>query len=103
MIEEGMGLVPVVQVGAEGETLRLPKGVSLFVAGKDHQVHLGDEGVLFGDARVGTTCGSAAIAFGLAAPVRYIHCACNVAYLPDLEEVRKLAEIVIKEAGELDV
>lgn len=55
------------------------------------------------DARVGTTCGSAAIAFGLAAPVRYIHCACNVAYLPDLEEVRKLAEIVIKEAGELNV
>ena len=55
------------------------------------------------DASVGTTCGSAAIAFGLAAPVRYIHCACNVAYLPDLEEVRKLAEIVIKEAGELDV
>ncbi len=55
------------------------------------------------DARVGTTAGSAAIAFGLAAPVRYIHCACNVAYLPDLEEVRKLAEIVIKEAGELDV
>ena len=55
------------------------------------------------DASVGTTCGSASIAFGLAAPVRYIHCACNVAYLPDLEEVRKLAEIVIKEAGELDV
>ncbi len=55
------------------------------------------------DARVGTTAGSAAIAFGLAAPVRYIHCACNVAYLPDLEEVRKLAKIVIKEAGELDV
>ena len=55
------------------------------------------------DARVGTTCGSAAIAFGLAAPVRYIHCACNVAYLPDLEEVKKLARIVIKEAGELDV
>ena len=55
------------------------------------------------DARVGPTAGSAAIAFGLAAPVRYIHCACNVAYLPDLEEVRKLAEIVIEEAGELDV
>ena len=55
------------------------------------------------DARVGTTCGSAAIAFGLAAPVRYIHCACNVAYLPDLEEVLKLARIVVKEAGELDV
>ncbi len=55
------------------------------------------------DARVGTTCGSAAIAFGLAAPVRYIHCACNVAYLPDLEEVKKLARIVIEEAGELDV
>ncbi len=55
------------------------------------------------DARVGTTAGSAAIAFGLAAPVRYIHCACNVAYLPDLEEVLKLARIVVKEAGELDV
>ncbi len=55
------------------------------------------------DARVGTTAGSAALAFGLAAPVRYIHCACNVAYLPDLEEVRKLAKIVIEEAGELDV
>lgn len=55
------------------------------------------------DARVGTTCGEAAIAFGLAAPVRYIHCACNVAYLPDLEEVKKLARIVIEEAGELNV
>ena len=55
------------------------------------------------DARVGTTAGSAAIAFGLAAPVRYIHCACNVAYLPDVEEVLKLARIVVKEAGELDV
>ena len=55
------------------------------------------------DARVGTTCGEAALAFGLAAPIRYIHCACNVAYLPDLEEVVKLARIVIKEAGELDV
>ena len=44
-----------------------------------------------------------AIAFGLAAPVRYIHCACNVAYLPDVEEVLKLARIVVKEAGELDV
>lgn len=55
------------------------------------------------DAGVGTTSGPAALAFGLSAPVRYIHCACNVAYLPDLEEVRKLAEIVIEEAGELDV
>ena len=55
------------------------------------------------DARVGTTAGSGALAFGLAAPVRYIHCACNVAYLPDIEEVKKLARIVIEEAGELDV
>ena len=55
------------------------------------------------DAGVGTTSGPAALAFGLSAPVRYIHCACNVAYLPDLEEVHKLAEIVIEEAGELDV
>ena len=47
--------------------------------------------------------GPGAIAFGLSAPVRYIHCACNMAYLPDVEEVRRLAEIVIKEAGELNV
>lgn len=47
--------------------------------------------------------GPGAIAFGISAPVRYIHCACNVAYLPDLEEVRHLAEIVIREAGELNV
>ena len=55
------------------------------------------------DAEVSTTAGPAALAFGLSAPVRYIHCACNVAYLPDLEEVKKLARIVIEEAGELDV
>lgn len=44
-----------------------------------------------------------AVAFGISAPVRYIHCACNVAYLPDLEEVLHLAEIVIREAGEWNV
>lgn len=47
--------------------------------------------------------GPGAIAFGISAPVRYIHCACNVLYFPDLEEVRHLAEIVIREAGELNV
>ncbi len=55
------------------------------------------------DAQVGAVTGLGALAFGLAAPVRYIHCACSVAYLPDLEEVRRMAEIVIEEAGELDV
>ena len=55
------------------------------------------------DACVSTEAGRAALAFGLSAPVRYIHCACNVAYLPDLDEVRKLAEVVIEETGELDI
>ena len=39
-------------------------------------------------------------AFGIANPTRYIHCACNVAYLPDCEEVLKLARLFIKETGE---
>lgn len=47
--------------------------------------------------------GPGAIAFGISAPVRYIHCACNVVYLPDVEEVQRLAEIVIREAGDLNV
>lgn len=55
------------------------------------------------DAEKHIEAGVGAIAFGLSAPVRYIHCACNVAYLPDVEEVKKLASIVIKEAGELNV
>lgn len=55
------------------------------------------------DACVSTEAGPAALAFGLSAPVRYIHCACNVVYLPDLDEVYKLAEVVIGETGELDI
>ncbi len=39
-------------------------------------------------------------AFGLAAPTRYIHCACNTVHLPDVEEVVKMAHIFIKETGE---
>ena len=42
-------------------------------------------------------------AFGLAAPTRYIHCACNVVHLPDVEEVVKMAHIFIKETGENNV
>lgn len=55
------------------------------------------------DARVAAAAAEGAIAFGIAAPTRYIHCACNVVYLPDTEEVLKLAAVVIKEAGELNV
>lgn len=40
-------------------------------------------------------------AFGISNPTRYIHCACNVAYWPDCEEVLKLARLFIKETGEM--
>ncbi len=40
------------------------------------------------------------LAFGLAAPTRYIHCACNMVHLPDVEEVEKMARIFIQETGE---
>ena len=55
------------------------------------------------DARVAAAAAEGGLAFGIAAPTRYIHCACNVVYLPDVEEVLKLAAVVIKEAGELHV
>ncbi len=43
------------------------------------------------------------LAFGLAAPTRYIHCACNMVHLPDVEEVVKMGRIFIKETGENNV
>ena len=46
---------------------------------------------------------SGALTFGLSAPVRYIHCACGVAYLPDLAEIRAMADIVLEKAGEQNV
>ena len=49
-----------------------------------------------------TTAGGC-LAFGLSAPTRYIHSACNVVYLPDLDEVLKMAILFNKEVGELDV
>ncbi len=49
------------------------------------------------------TAASGCLTFGLAAPVRYIHCACNVVHMPDVEQVLKVAQIFVKEAGELDV
>ncbi|MEA5039546.1 MAG: M42 family peptidase [Clostridiaceae bacterium] len=55
------------------------------------------------DARVAAAAAEGGIAFGIASPTRYIHCACNVVYLPDVDEVLKLAALVIKEAGELNV
>jgi endoglucanase len=44
--------------------------------------------------------GTGAKVFGLSTPVRYIHCACSVAYLPDIEAVLKAAKIFIEEAGD---
>ena len=55
------------------------------------------------DAAAIHTAGPGALAFGLATPTRYIHCAMNVLHLPDLDEVLKLAMIFNEEAGELDV
>lgn len=42
--------------------------------------------------------GNGALAFGVAAPVRYIHSAVNVLYTPDFDEVLKLAMLYVKEA-----
>lgn len=39
-----------------------------------------------------------AVGMGIATPTRYIHCACNVAYKPDIGEVLKMARLFIKEA-----
>ena len=55
------------------------------------------------DASFGTIGASGALTFGLSAPVRYIHCACGVAYLPDLAEIRAMAGIVLEKAGEQNV
>jgi len=44
-----------------------------------------------------------AVAFGLSVPVRYIHSANSVVYLPDVEETVKMARLVLREAGECDV
>ncbi len=44
--------------------------------------------------------GTGAKVFGLSTPVRYIHCACSVAYLPDITAVLKAAKIFIEEAGD---
>lgn len=55
------------------------------------------------DSRTAINAGRGALAFGLSVPTRYIHCACNVAYLPDVEAVCRLAAIVIEEAGDLNV
>lgn len=42
--------------------------------------------------------GVGALAFGIAAPVRYIHSAVNVLYTPDFDELLKLARLFVKEA-----
>jgi len=55
------------------------------------------------DAGVLHTAGSGALAFGLATPTRYIHCAMNVLHLPDMEELFKLAMLFNEKVGELDV
>lgn len=41
------------------------------------------------------------MAFGLSAPLRYIHSAANVLYWPDAEEMFKMAKLFIKESGAL--
>ena len=46
--------------------------------------------------------GTGAKVFGLSTPVRYIHCASSVAYLPDIEAVLKAAGVFIEEAGDMN-
>lgn len=46
--------------------------------------------------------GTGAKVFGLSTPVRYIHCACSVAYLPDIDAVLKAAGVFIEEAGDMN-
>ncbi|MBR5903259.1 MAG: M42 family metallopeptidase [Clostridia bacterium] len=46
--------------------------------------------------------GTGAKVFGLSTPVRYIHCANSVAYLPDIEAVLKAAGVFIEEAGDMN-
>ncbi len=55
------------------------------------------------DSEVAIEAGVGALAIGISNPTRYIHCACSVAYLPDVEEMVKLSAIVLEEAGECDV
>lgn len=46
--------------------------------------------------------GTGAHLFGLSVPVRYIHCANSVAFMPDIDSALKLARIFIREAGAFD-
>jgi endoglucanase len=55
------------------------------------------------DASALHTSGPGALAFGLAAPTRYIHCAMNVCYLPDVDAVLNMARLFCEEVGELNV
>lgn len=55
------------------------------------------------DSGVIHLAGSGALTVGLSAPVRYIHSACCMVHLPDVEEVLKAAKLFIKEAGDLRV
>ena len=49
------------------------------------------------DARGFHSAGSGGKGMGIATPTRYIHCACNVVYKPDIEAVYKMAELFVKE------
>ncbi len=41
-----------------------------------------------------------ATGLNLSSPTRYIHCACNVVYEPDLDEMLKLARLFVKECND---
>ncbi|MEA4920952.1 MAG: M42 family peptidase [Clostridiaceae bacterium] len=52
------------------------------------------------DARAFHMAASGARGIGLATPTRYIHCACNVAYKPDIDCVLRFARLFVKECND---
>ncbi|MBE6993865.1 MAG: M42 family metallopeptidase [Ruminococcaceae bacterium] len=46
------------------------------------------------------TASGGATGLGIASPTRYIHCACNVVYEPDLDDMLKLARLFVKECND---
>ncbi len=51
----------------------------------------------FTDARALHVGANGAVGMGIATPTRYIHCACNVVFKPDIDDVLNMARLFIKE------
>ena len=51
----------------------------------------------FTDARALHIGANGSVGMGIATPTRYIHCACNVVFKPDIDDVLNMARLFIKE------